>query len=336
MIVAATMARTSAAEYKIRYEFIRRLLALRGAKPVRLVNTKDLSTPPLKFEFINQYIYREGVHQPDPGTVEGCVSCRENMGAACGCEYTKLCECLEYAEVNVSKLTEGERVKLDKITRQGGSTLGLPKRFPYSREQGILVTAYLDSRYPIYECNERCICGPICKTRMVQHGRQVGLEIFKTATRGWGLRCTEGLRRGQFIDVYHGEIVTKEVANGRLEAAGKGKESYLFQLDKFDQVLEGRGALYEVDGEYFGGPTRFINHSCEPNCRQYVVSYNKNDPYLYDIAFFAIRDIPPFEELTFDYLDYDGAADEDGAKEEAADSIPCRCGAEQCRKWLWK
>ena len=158
-----------------------------------------------------------------------------------------------------------------------------------------------------------------------------------------GLRATEHLRRGQFIDTYRGEVITREEADQRADAGAKGKDSYLFALDKF---LRDDTHQYEIDGEFFGGPSRFINHSCDPNCVVYVVSGDKNNYLLYEIAFFAYRDIAAGEELTFNYRDHDGG-DEDGEEgvggeregtdeDVEEDSIPCLCGASNCRKWLWK
>jgi histone-lysine N-methyltransferase SUV39H len=89
---------------------------------------------------------------------------------------------------------------------------------------------------------------------------------------------------------------------------------------------------YVIDGQNFGGPSRFINHSCDPNCGIYVVSYDKNNLFLYELAFFATQDIPKGMELTFDYAP--GNETQDGQVE--ADSVPCRCGSDKCRKWLWK
>ena len=152
-----------------------------------------------------------------------------------------------------------------------------------------------------------------------------------------GLRATEPLRRGQFVDTYRGEVITREEADRRADIGEKGKDSYLFPLDKF---LQDGTHMYEIDGEFFGGPSRFINHSCDPNCVVYVVSKDKNNPMLYEIAFFAYRDIEAGEELTFNYRDHEG--DEDPENREGTDeaveedSIPCLCGAYNCRKWLWK
>jgi histone-lysine N-methyltransferase SUV39H len=156
-----------------------------------------------------------------------------------------------------------------------------------------------------------------------------------------GLRATENLSRGQFIDTYCGEVITHEEAERRANTGKKGKDSYLFPLDKF---LNEQDHLYEIDGEFYGGPSRFINHSCDPNCVVYVVSRDKNNYALYEIAFFAYRDITKGEELTFNYRDHEDQEEEeeDKGKREGTDenvgedSIPCLCGAWNCRKWLWK
>ena len=62
---------------------------------------------------------------------------------------------------------------------------------------------------------------------------------------------------------------------------------------------------YVCDGLHLEGPTRFINHSCEPNCAIYTVSYNHADTNIYDLAFFATEPIIAGTELTFNYVDDD-------------------------------
>lgn len=174
------------ADSKIRLEFVRGLEKIKGAKPVNLVNTRDTSTPLLSFEFVDGYRYGAGITPPVPEAMEGCQSCRPNMGGFCGCEYTKRCECLEFARVDDRKLDEKERRQYQRALRGEDTTMGLPKRFPYSKKTGRLVKFYLDSNYAIFECNSNCGCGDVCKSRVVQNGRQVGLEIFRTTDRGWG------------------------------------------------------------------------------------------------------------------------------------------------------
>jgi histone-lysine N-methyltransferase SUV39H len=264
------------------------------------------------------------------------------MGRDIGCEYTQKCDCLEYAAVDENRIKGPEEKAAYNLALEiGGSTIGFPKKFPYFaagtkiQRAGCLVPFYLNSRRPIYECNDKCKCGPHCRNKNVQFGRTVELEIFKTASRrGWGLRCKQKLFEGQFIDTYRGEIITDEEATRREESAtSKAKASYLYSLDKFAESEDiATEDIYVVDGEFMGGPTKFINHSCEPNCRQYTVSYNKHDAKVYDIAFFACRDIEKGEELTFDYLDKEEGEEMDDPGEGA---IPCLCGAKKCRKWLW-
>lgn len=339
---AAYLASVDKALTYIRNEYVRRLAKVPGehGKPIRLINLVDSSTPSLRFRYISEYVLQEGVYRASSETQQGCTQCSPHMGRDIGCEYTKKCDCLEYAAVDESRLDGEQRKQYYHALDTGASTMGFPKKFPYfasgtKREKtGCLVPFYLNSRRPIYECNDKCHCGRYCRNKNVQFGRQVEVEIFRSSNgRGWGLRCREDLHEGQFIDTYRGEVITDAEATRRETASSKAKASYLYSLDKFaeSEGLDEKD-LYVVDGEFMGGPTKFINHSCEPNCRQYTVSYNKHDPRVYDIAFFACRFIPKGEELTFDYLDKD---DDEPMDEPGEDAIPCLCGSKKCRKWLW-
>lgn len=71
------------------------------------------------------------------------------------------------------------------------------------------------------------------------------------------------------------------------------------------------GEDFAIDGAVGGDATAFINHSCEPNAFLRAVSAEK-------VAFFALRDIEPGEEITIDYKDPDHPP-------------VCRCGAANCR-----
>lgn len=117
----------------------------------------------------------------------------------------------------------------------------------------------------------------------------------------------------------------------------------MFWLDKFAGNEDDPAGLHKsdcfvADGEKMGGPTRFINHSCDPNCRLFTVSYNRFDRRIYDLAFFALENIPAGTELTFDYMDPEEgeagqAANED--MEEGGVAVDCLCGASNCRGKLW-
>lgn len=66
------------------------------------------------------------------------------------------------------------------------------KRFAYHSQgakAGLLRGSELNSRLPIYECHEGCRCSKAdCPNRIVERGRQVPLQIFRThkGERGWG------------------------------------------------------------------------------------------------------------------------------------------------------
>ena len=60
---------------------------------------------------------------------------------------------------------------------------------------------------PIYECNKRCLCGPTCPNRVVQHGRKVKLCIFRTPNGcGWGVKTLQRVKKGSFVMEYVGEV----------------------------------------------------------------------------------------------------------------------------------
>jgi len=350
MLHRARNALVRTAELAIRHRFDDKLKKVTGPE-IKVDNVLDFSSPSINFTFIMKSVPVGQVTATDNAIVVGCgegsgsLRCKPHMGQNMGCEYSQVCECLEFAAIDDARMKESDRRLLAQ-----GIYMGLPKRFPYFASNELaecLVPFYLESRNVIYECNLRCKCGPGCKTRVVQKGRKIPFVIFKTQDRGWGLRSPVAIRKGQFIDTYRGEIITNGEADRREADAGNaaGKQSYFYSLDKHVGDDLGGGSIlteedcYVVDGEYMGGPTRFMNHSCDPNCRQYTVSYNKYDVKIYELAFFACKNIPAGTELTFNYKDADEDVDEenltdedDGAEQE---SMKCRCGSENCKGRLW-
>ena len=149
----------------------------------------------------------------------------------------------------------------------------------------------------------------------------------------------QDLKKGQFIDTYRGEIITNEEANKRGKSRTVDQEIYLMGFDKFSE--EEGAAGYVCDGMTVGGPTRFINHSCNPNCAIYTVSYNHADKSIYELAFFATEAISKYTELTFDYADAD--SDEpiseeqvnEMEKEKGYRPAKCLCGSSHCRGYFF-
>ena len=72
-----------------------------------------------------------------------------------------------------------------------------------------------------------------------------------------------------------------------------------------------------------GAPFRYMNHSCDPNCRLFVL-YNSDDTPLEQrhVIVEAQTAIAAGDELTIDY------------EWPASGAIPCGCGASSCRGWI--
>ncbi|KAG5518805.1 hypothetical protein PMAC_002776 [Pneumocystis sp. 'macacae'] len=241
--------------------FIEKLDRLLGP-PVFLINEIDSDLSPSDFEFITSYKYGLGVEPRNPMFISGC-SCSKD---GCDLKNPDSCQCLEDSN---------------------------NKDFSYDEYGRIRSHTSI-----IYECNENCDCGIKCPNRVVQRGRKIPLDIFKTKHKGWGLRSPRFIKAGTFIGVYLGELICQSEAEARGKKYDHIGITYLFDLDLFEDQVDD---YYTIDAQYCGDVTRFINHSCDPNLAIYTVLRDKSDYKIYDIALFAIKDIPPLEELCFDY-----------------------------------
>ncbi|KAK3318906.1 hypothetical protein B0H66DRAFT_533412 [Apodospora peruviana] len=284
-----------------------------------------------KFKFIDHSRIGPNVPVAESSFRAGC-DCEDDED----CMYST-CHCLDEMELDD---TNGDENRL-------GANPPRQKCFAYHShgpKAGLLRSRILHSREPIYECHEDCSCSRECPNRVVERGRTIPLQIFRTEDRGWGVRCPVDIKKGQFVDRYLGEIITSEEADRRRadSDSARRKDVYLFALDKFsdpdspDPLL--RAHPMEVDGEWESGPTRFINHSCEPNMRIFARVGDHADKHIHDLALFAIRDIERGEELTFDYVN--GLEEKDGDMDahdpaKVKNMTKCLCGTKKCRGFLW-
>lgn len=193
----------------------------------------------------------------------------------------------------------------------------------------------------IYECSDSCSCGPDCLNRVTQQPRLIPLTIFKTNNgRGWGLKAKTSIPKGTYLMEYTGEIIDQEVSNLRGKEYDEIGQSYMFDLDYNEMAT----ALYTIDAFKSGNLSRFINHSCEPNCRIWPVSTCKQNPSIYKICYFSERFIKEGEELTFDY----GGRPFDGEEEDVDNNANgeiigrfktndnCKCGSSSCRGFIFR
>jgi SET domain-containing protein len=135
-------------------------------------------------------------------------------------------------------------------------------------------------------------------------------EIRRSPIQGEGAFAVRRIRRGTRIIEYTGERISHFVADNRYDDDNMPRHhTYLF-------AVNGR---IVVDGAVGGNESRFINHSCQPNC-EVVISKQR-------IFIDAVRDIAPGTELTYDYS-YERDETDD---EESEKLYVCHCGAKRCR-----
>ncbi|KAL6691859.1 hypothetical protein J3F84DRAFT_397367 [Trichoderma pleuroticola] len=176
------------------------------------------------------------------------------------------------------------------------------------------------NRIMLYECDDtNCNIGKAKCTnrafadltaRRARGGKyRVGVEVIKTSDRGYGVRSNRCFEPHQIIMEYAGEIITEEECERRMNEIYKNNECYY--LMSFDQNM--------IIDATTGSIARFVNHSCNPNCRmiKWIVSGQPR------MALFAgDRPIMTGEELTYDY-NFDPFSAKNVQK--------CLCGQPNCR-----
>uniref|UniRef100_A0A0E0KD13 SET domain-containing protein n=1 Tax=Oryza punctata TaxID=4537 RepID=A0A0E0KD13_ORYPU len=200
---------------------------------------------------------------------------------------------------------------------------------PYS-SSGILVCR----KTMIYECNDSCACTIYCSNRVVQRGPYLHFEVFKTMDRGWGLRSWDPIPTGAFVCEYAGVVIDKD---SLVE-----EDEYIFEVTRPEHNLKwnyipeliGEPSFCDMNDTFKKLPTiisakqtgniaRFMNHSCSPNVFYQPVMYDHGDEDCPHIAFFAIKNIPPMTELTYDY----GQSNDSGCRRPKI----CICQSHMCK-----
>uniref|UniRef100_A0A3Q2PYT5 Nuclear receptor binding SET domain protein 1b n=1 Tax=Fundulus heteroclitus TaxID=8078 RepID=A0A3Q2PYT5_FUNHE len=169
------------------------------------------------------------------------------------------------------------------------------------------------NRMLLYECHPQvCPAGERCLNQAFTKRQYSQVEIFRTLSRGWGLRCVHDIKKGQFVTEYVGEVIGEEECRSRIRHAQENDicNFYMLTLDK-DRI---------IDAGPKGNEARFMNHSCQPNCetQKWTVSGDTR------VGLFALVDITAGTELTFNYnLECLGNG-----------KTVCKCGAPNCSGFL--
>lgn len=270
----------------------------------------DPPVPPIGFTYCNSIKLADNVKIPTPTIGCGCTG---------SCVDPKVCAC----------------------ARLNGSD------FPYVHRDG---GRLIEAKAVVFECGPKCSCTSSCVNRTSQRGLRYRFEVFRTPKKGWGVRSWDYIPSGAPICEYTGMLKRSD------EVDSVSENNFIFDIDCLQTMkgLDGRqmrlrdvsippdslpeekivdsAAEFCIDAGVTGNLARFINHSCEPNLFVQCVLSSHHDIKLARVMLFAADNIPPLQELTYDYgYPLDSVIGPDGKVKKMA----CYCGAEGCRKRLF-
>lgn len=138
----------------------------------------------------------------------------------------------------------------------------------------------------------------------------LAFEIRDSVIAGKGAFAIRPIKAGEQLIEYVGEIITHPEADERYDDESMDEHhTFLFTIT----------SRLVIDATNDGNESRFINHSCDPNCEAEITKGR--------VFISAIQDIAVGEELHYDY-GYERSGDE---TEEDEKRYKCLCGTAKCR-----
>lgn len=142
-------------------------------------------------------------------------------------------------------------------------------------------------------------------------GRRI--QVRRSGVHGKGVFALRPIAAGEPIIEYTGEVITwREALRRHPHDPDHPNHTFYFHID--DRRV--------IDAKYGGNASRWINHSCAPNCEAEVIDGR--------VFIRALRDIAPGEELNYDY----GLVIDEPLTARLKAQYPCWCGAPGCRGTL--
>ncbi|KAF8677836.1 hypothetical protein HU200_046427 [Digitaria exilis] len=158
-------------------------------------------------------------------------------------------------------------------------------------------------------CSKNCRCSDLCTNRPFRKDKKI--KIVKTERCGWGAVALEPLEKGDFVIEYVGEVIDDAICEQRLwDIRDRGdKNFYMCEISKD----------FTIDATFKGNASRFLNHSCEPNCKLEKWQVDGETR----VGVFASRSIKVGEPLTYDYRFV-----------HFGEKVQCHCEAPNCQGYL--
>ena len=139
------------------------------------------------------------------------------------------------------------------------------------------------------------------------------IQTRRSGVHGKGVFALTDLAEGETIIEYVGEVISwKEALRRHPHDPKDPNHTFYFHMDK----------KHVIDAKVGGNSSRWINHSCKPNCEA--------DEEKGRVFIKALRNIKAGEELFYDY----GLIIDAKYTPKLLADYPCWCGAKKCRGTL--
>jgi hypothetical protein len=143
------------------------------------------------------------------------------------------------------------------------------------------------------------------------------ISVKGSRIHGWGLFADSNFKQGELVAEYVGEYISNAVADRREKYYRKQRiQDYQFRVN--DKIV--------IDATLKGGYARYINHSCQPNCKAKIIESEPPNLHLMRVMIIAKREIAASEELTYDY--------HFPLETDLKKRVPCSCCSENCRGYM--
>jgi hypothetical protein len=136
------------------------------------------------------------------------------------------------------------------------------------------------------------------------------IQVRLSGVHGKGVFALKPIAAGALIIEYTGQIITWPEAQARHPRDPEDpNHTFYFHIDE----------THVIDAGVGGNAARWINHSCEPNCRAEELGGR--------VFIHALAEIAPGEELFYDY----GLVIDERRTAKLKQQYACRCGSSLCR-----
>lgn len=205
-------------------------------------------------------------------------------------EIIKECQKVEEPSSDLSDESDSESSEESEIEEVFPCDCGFDEHSSNYDGQACGPPANCINRELFIECNgDECPCRERCQNRRFQKRQYANVKVVETPGKGFGLFTCEDLKPGTLVMEYVGEIITQEEMNRRaLKYSAQGQPHFYFMTLRPNQI---------IDATCKGNLSRFLNHSCSPNCetQKWIVGGKIK------IGLFTLKSVKAGSELTFDY-----------------------------------